>query len=53
MPDEDDVVDPKIIDRSAKEFTKSIESGELYKELRKKDSDENGDDEDSGKKAKK
>ena len=35
MPDEDFKVDQKIIDRSAREFTKSIESGALYRELKK------------------
>jgi hypothetical protein len=48
MPDDEGMeVDPKIIDRSAKEFSKSIESGQLYKELRKKDSDKD-DDQDNG-----
>lgn len=40
MPDEYDKVDQKIIDRSAREFTKSIESGALYRELKKKDTKE-------------
>lgn len=37
MPDNN--VDQKITDRSAKEFSNSIESGELYEELKNKDSD--------------
>lgn len=41
MPD--NKVDPKITDRSAKDFSKSIESGELYKELQNKDAEENDD----------
>lgn len=54
MPDEDDKVDQKIIDRSAREFTKSIESGALYRELRKKDTKEDDcDGEDNGQSDKK
>lgn len=44
MPD--NKVDQKITDRSAKEFSESIQSNELYKELRKK----NSEDEDKDKK---
>ena len=59
MPEEDDdddeglfVVDPKIAERSAKEFARSIETGELYKELRKKGTGEDDDRNDGKKKSK-
>ncbi|MBK8395301.1 MAG: hypothetical protein IPL26_08675 [Leptospiraceae bacterium] len=41
MPD--NKVDQKFTDRSAKEFSESIESGKLYEELKKKDSEKNDD----------
>ena len=53
MPDDDDSkVDPKITERSAREFSKSIESGDLYKELRKKDSDQDDDQDNEKRKSK-
>lgn len=44
-------IDPKFVEKSAKEFARLIETGELYEELKGKDKSNDGDEKSKSKKS--